>query len=188
MIHNGIHANKFEALKFYTAPAMSSRPSRVCQPSARLINPSNKADLQLKSHRDVVEKARAAAELEKAHASNPQATPPPQLQSAHGDAVPVDLDDHNASYPEVSDNSQASSRTSPRVPTHSEASSEASAGSQVPTIANKHARATSDKSDNNEASDISENISASVKSRKKRKKQKTHSTSEFIHKTQPRFT
>jgi len=70
---------------------MSSRPSRISQPSAKLNDPSNEADLPLKSHRDFVEKARAA-ELEKAHGSTVSA-PPPQPRSPRAASVEDDHDD-----------------------------------------------------------------------------------------------
>ena len=83
-------------------PTMSPRPSLICQLSARLIDPSNKTNLQLKSHCNIIEKAHAV-ELEKAR-SQPSVSPPPQPQSPHV----VSVDDCNDEFPQAS--------TGPQVP------------------------------------------------------------------------
>ena len=93
---------------------MSSCPSRISQPSAKLNDPSNGADLPLKSHCDFVEKAHAA-ELEKARVSkslsggtNTLASPPPQ-QAQSPCAASVE-DDHNDDFQPDSEGSNNSSQ------------------------------------------------------------------------------
>ena len=157
---------------------MSSRPSRISQPSAKLNDPSNEADLPLKSHRDFVEKARAA-ELEKAHASTVSSSPapPPQPRSPHAASVEDDHDDEFQPDLEVSNGSEVPTNKHPRAFLDESDHEAGDINSTIPAMA-KRPRATSDESDN-EAGDITDDIPAKVKGQQKRKKQKTQ-TGELI--------
>ncbi len=161
--------------KYLAHPTMSSRPSRISQPSAKLNDPSNEADLPLKSHRDFVEKARAA-ELEKAHSSTVSA-PPPQPRSPRAASVEDDHDDEFQPDLEVSNGSEVPTNNHPRAFSDESDHEAGDINNTIPATA-KRPRATFDESDN-EAGDITDDIPAKVKGQRKRKKQKTQ-TGELI--------